>query len=191
MSFFDFKYIFTWLNSKHYSIYIYIGSKISEQFTYPYILVLRLPFLVNQTFGVKLVDSVTLKDIQDEIFEKIPFLLEETIDIQTNIIDNEIKSTTKLKEEILNPSKLNGEVELNVKEETIAELEENFGENLEDISNIISMEDSFDEDYKPPSIRLIRKARKSCKNDAILERYYCSIFSTYFSCVTLYTVMKF
>ena len=118
MIFFAFKYIFTWLNSKHYSIYKkifiheFILSKISEQFTYPYIRVLRLPFLVNQTFGVKLVDSVTLKDIQDEIFEKIPFLLEETIDIQTNIIDNEIKSTTKLKEEILNPSKLNGDVEL-------------------------------------------------------------------------------
>ena len=139
-------------------------------FTYPFILILRLPFLVNQTFGLKIVDNLTLKDIQDEIFEKIPQLLEETIEIQTNIIDNEIKTTTKLKEEIINPPKFNGEVELNVKEETIAELEENFGDNLEDISNLISMDDSFDDDYKPPTIRLVRKARKIYKKDAKLER---------------------
>ena len=41
----------------------------------------RLPFLVNQTFGYRLIDDLTLKDIQDEIFEKIPQLLEESLEL--------------------------------------------------------------------------------------------------------------
>ena len=34
-----------------------------------------LPRLANQTFGAKLIDDVTLKDLQEEIFKNIPDLL--------------------------------------------------------------------------------------------------------------------
>ena len=67
----------------------------------------RLPNLVNQTFGHKLMEDFTLKDIQDDIFEKIPQLLEENrqIDTACNVpdVEDDVAPNVKLKKEESQP----------------------------------------------------------------------------------------
>ena len=55
----------------------------------------RLPNLVNLAFGHKLVDNLTLKDLQEEIFAKLPQILADN-----NIeINSSSEKKLKLKEE--------------------------------------------------------------------------------------------
>ena len=54
----------------------------------------RLPAIISQTFGHKLVDGITLKDLQDEIFDRIPQFLEEAGKDASNnvVVPDELRS---------------------------------------------------------------------------------------------------
>ena len=121
----------------------------------------RLPFLVNQTFGYRLIDDLTLKDIQDEIFEKIPQLIEESLDLQNNVINHENyfgSSRKKLKLEENDKPKINGE-DCGIKEETIAEIENDLVDHIDDLSQLLSLEEDGDEDFKP-KVRATKRHKK-------------------------------
>ena len=111
--------------------------------------------LINYIHDYRLVDDITLKDLQEEIFAKIPELIAES-NLHTTL---DIKSIDPKEEKNVLNVKAVEEIVLDVKTESITEID-GLGDNINEFSEFLSLEDN---DFKDDKIYKVCHF-KACTN---------------------------